>query len=195
MSIRDILTKHTKEPADQEKLIRAQNPGVADVIEENICTIAEVRRAEERNKTAQDKVADTITAFAGSMWFIYIHVAWFGAWVLINFDLTPLPKFDPYPFNFLTMVVSLEAIFLATFVLISQNKMGQVADRRADLDLQINLLAEYEITRILRLVDAMAVKMNIEGATDAEMEELKKAVAPDLLMAEIRMREQQAKDL
>jgi uncharacterized membrane protein len=194
MSIRDILAKHSLEKKSKH-LKRAQNPRMADVIEENICTIVELRRTEEQKKSPQDKVADAITAFSGSMWFIYIHVIWFGGWVLINTGLTPIPKFDPYPFNFLTMVVSLEAIFLATFVLISQNKMGEVADRRADLDLQINLLAEYEITRILRLVDAMAVKMNIEDAKDPEMDELKEAVAPDVLMEEIKKREQQAKEL
>jgi len=195
MSIRDILAKHHKARASRLSLERAKNPNVADVIENNICTIVELRRDEERNKTTQDKIADAITAFSGSMWFLYLHAMWFVAWVLINLGLTPIPKFDAYPFNFLTMVVSLEAIFLSTFVLISQNKMGEVADKRADLDLQINLLAEYEITRILRLVDAMAEKMGIDEAFDPEIDELKATVSPDQVLEEIKNRAQQAKKL
>jgi uncharacterized membrane protein len=195
MSIRDILAEHSKERIKQQKLTGSQNPHIADVVEQNICTIVELRRAEQREKTLEDRIADAITAFTGSMWFIYIHVFWFVIWIAINAGFTPLKKFDPYPFNFLTMVVSLEAIFLATFVLISQNKMGQAADRRADLDLQINLLAEYEITRILRLVDSMAAKMKIDEAEDPEIDELKEAVAPDVVMEEIKAREQQGKEL
>lgn len=196
MSIKDILARHHRHrAASRLNLERATNPEVADVIEHNICTIVELRRAEEKQKKFQDKCADSITAFSGSMWFLYMHAFWFVAWVLINVGLTPFPKFDPYPFNFLTMVVSLEAIFLSTFVLISQNKMGEVADKRADLDLQINLLAEYEITRILRLVDAMADKMGLDEASDPEMQELKATVSPGQVLEEIKNREKQARDL
>src|SRR4051794_37481976 len=125
MSIRGILSRHHKEREHAAlNLERNQNPDVADIIEHNICTIVEQRKAEEQAKTTQDKVADSITAFSGSMWFLYLHAIWFAAWVVINTGLTPLPAFDKYPFNFLTMVVSLEAIFLSTFVLISQNKLG-----------------------------------------------------------------------
>ncbi|HVT13527.1 MAG TPA: DUF1003 domain-containing protein [Fimbriimonadaceae bacterium] len=196
MSIREILARHSKQrTASRLNLERATNPDVADVIEENICTIVELRRAEEKQKRIQDRVADAITAFSGSMSFLYLHAFWFVGWVVINLGWTPIHAFDPYPFNFLTMVVSLEAIFLSTFVLISQNKMGEVADKRADLDLQINLLAEYEITRILRLVDAMAIKMGIEEATDPEMQELKATVSPGQVLEEIKNRENQAKKL
>src|SRR6187431_2589211 len=106
MSIREILAKHGQERITQ-RLTRSQNPKVADVIENNICTIIELRTSEERQKTLQDKVADRITAFSGSMWFIYLHVVWFASWMLINAGVTPLPKFNPYPYTFLTMVLSL----------------------------------------------------------------------------------------
>jgi len=195
MSIRDILARHHKVRTATLSLERAKNPDVADVVENNICTIVEIRTEEEKQKTNQDRIADRITAFSGSMWFLYLHAFWFVAWVVINMGLTPIPKFDAYPFNFLTMVVSLEAIFLSTFVLISQNKMGEVADKRADLDLQINLLSEYEITRILRLVDAMAEKMGIDEAFDPEIDELKATVSPGQVLEENQNRAQQAKKL
>jgi uncharacterized membrane protein len=195
MSIREILAKHHRERLDGGILARGQNPNVADVIENNICTIAELRRAEDKRKTPQDRMADSITDFSGSMWFLYLHAAWFAVWIVINNHWTPIKPFDPFPYGFLTMVVSLEAIFLSTFVLISQNKMGQVADERANLDLQINLLAEYEITRILRLVDAMAEKMGVDEAFDPAIDELKERVAPGVVLEEIKNREQQAKNI
>ena len=89
---------------------------------------------------------------------VYLHAVWFIVWITINLRWIPGVKpFDPFPFGLLTMIVSLEAIFLSTFVLVSQNRMTVLADKRADLDLQINLLSEYEVTRILTLVDATAV--------------------------------------
>jgi uncharacterized membrane protein len=195
MSIRHILAGHHRQRALKHELERSTNPDVADVIEHNICTIVELRRMEDKQKTAQDRVADAITAFSGSMAFLYFHAVWFGIWIVVNIGKAPILGFDPYPFGLLTMIVSLEAIFLSTFVLISQNKMGDVSDKRADLDLQINLLAEYEITRILRLVDAMAEKMGVEEAFDPAIDELKEATAPDVVMREIKHREQEAKDL
>src|SRR3569832_1475394 len=110
MSIREILAKHHRER--EASLIRSQNPNVADVIENNICTIVALRRAEDKRKTIQDRIADRITDFSGSMWFLYLHTIWFCLWILINMGWTPLAKFDPYPFGLLTMIVSLEAIFL-----------------------------------------------------------------------------------
>ena len=110
----------------------------------------------ESKRRVQDRIADAITAFSGSMPFIYLHVAMpaSGSWTTSAGSAWRI--FDPYPFGLLTMVVSLEAIFLATFVLLSQNRQAEAVEQRADLDLQINLLAEHEITRILTLVDAIA---------------------------------------
>src|SRR5438477_997138 len=128
------------------------NPALADVIERNIDTMAEVRAAEQASATLQDRLADTLTWFSGNMWFVYVHVAWFGWWIAQNEGLIGHRIFDPFPFGLLTLIVSLEAIFLATFVLISQNRASAVADMRADLDLQIDLLAEYEVTQLLKLL-------------------------------------------
>jgi uncharacterized membrane protein len=173
----------------EAQLARCRNPRLADVIERNICTLIEVRRQFEESKGFQDRVADTLTAFSGSMLFVYLHAVWFGVWVAINLGWLGIKPFDPFPFGLLTMMVSLEAIFLSTFVLVSQNRMSLVADKRADLDLQINLLAEHEITRILTLVDAMAERMGIEAARDPEAEELEQDVAPEEVLHELEERE------
>ena len=92
---------------------------------------------------AQDRAADRVTAFAGSLPFVYIHAAWFAAWIIVNVGLFGVAyKFDKFPFGLLTMIVSLEAIFLATFVMVTQNRQGRRADIRSDLDFETNLRSE-----------------------------------------------------
>jgi uncharacterized membrane protein len=124
--------------------------------------------------------------------FVFVHVVWFGAWIVVNLHLTPLPAFDPYPFGLLTMVVSLEAIFLATFVLISQNRQAEMDAQRNDLDLQVDLLAEYELTRVLGLVDAIADHLGLEVGKDPELDELKREITPDTVIKEMRRRQEEA---
>jgi uncharacterized membrane protein len=166
----------------------ADNPELADVVERNICALLEVRQKQEQSKGAQEKVADRITAFSGSMVFLYVHMIWFGLWIAANMGWLGLKPFDPYPFGLLTMIVSLEAIFLSTFVLISQNRMQATADERANLDLQINLLSEHEITRLITLVDAIAERMGIAEAHDPEYEDLEKDVDPETVLEEMQRR-------
>ena len=171
------------------ELESVRNPKLADVIERNIGIIELLHREADERRTTQECVADAITAFSGSMSFLYVHLVWFAGWVVVNVGLVPgVRPFDPFPFGFLTMVVSLEAIFLATFVLISQNRQSAVSEEREALDLQIDLLAEYEITRMLRLVDKMAEHMGIEDAYDAEIDQLVEPVAPEVILSEIANR-------
>lgn len=192
MAIHEILKRAGANPPPK-RLSRTKHADVSDVIEENICAVTELRRAANQEKSREDRVADAITALSGDMKFLYGHVIWFGGWFLLNIGDKPIIGFDPYPFGFLTMIVSLEAIFLSTFVLISQNKMAEVSDKRADLDLQINLLSEYEITRLLRLVDAMAEKLGVEEALDPSLQQLETAVAPGDIMAEISAKNEEAR--
>ena len=97
----------------------------------------------EQLKRSQDRVADAITSFAGSLNFVYIHTVWFGIWIAINVGLIGASlKFDKFPFGLLTMIVSLEAIFLSTFVMVSQNRQAARADIRAELDFETNLRSE-----------------------------------------------------
>jgi uncharacterized membrane protein len=158
---------------------------LAKIIEQNIHTIIETRHLAANQRTTEERLADAITDFSGRMYFVYFHVVWFGIWILVNLGYFGIKPFDPYPFGLLTMVVSLEAIFLATFVLISQNRLSAEADRRADLDLQMGLLTEYEITRVINMLDAIQDKMGIENDSDQELIDLEKNVHPEDVLEEI----------
>lgn len=180
------LTPEVRRQMHKEQFERVGHPGLAHVIERNIHTIAEMRERAHRSRSLQDRLADAITAFSGSMTFVWLHVLWFAAWVVINLGLTGLPAFDPFPFGLLTMIVSLEAIFLSTFILITQNRQAALADQREDLDLQIDLLSEYEVTRLLMLVDAIGKKLGIASSQDPELPELEQDVAPDVLLEKLK---------
>jgi uncharacterized membrane protein len=152
---------------------------MARVVERNIRALVAHRQEEQVNRNRQERIADAVTAFTGSMRFVYIHLLIFGLWIFINLGWLPIvPKFDP-SFVVLAMVASVEAIFLSTFVLISQNRMAALADKRADLDLQVSLLAEHEVTRLITLVAAMAERMGIDQAHDPELSELARDVKPE----------------
>ena len=153
----------------------------AGVVERNITAL--MRRSQEaaREKSAQERLADAITRFTGSMKFVYIHLAIFGTWIVWNTGGLGLPQFDP-SFVVLAMVASVEAIFLSTFVLISQNRMNVEADERAELDLQICLLTEHEITRLVTLVAAIGRRLDVEEAADPEIPQLEQDVHPERVM-------------
>jgi uncharacterized membrane protein len=161
------------------------NPSLTRIVERNIRRITQLRKAADESRSMQERVSDAITKFSGSMAFVYLHAVFFIVWIWVNLALGPKRALDPYPFSLLTLVVSLEAIFLSTFVLVSQNRMQATSDDRDDLDLQVDLLAEYEITRSLRLIRAMAEKMGISEADDPELEELGQAIKPQTILREI----------
>lgn len=154
---------------------------MSEVMQRNIRTVLERRKADEQNKSLQLRVADAITRFTGSMTFVYIHLVLFGAWIVANLPWVPVPKFDP-SYVVLAMCASVEAIFLSTFVLISQNRMAAQADKRADLDLQVSLLAEHEVTRLITLVKQIAVKLEVEESRNPELNELEKDVRPEKVL-------------
>ena len=158
----------------------AEKP-VAGVVERNVAALLEHRRREEDERKFHGRIADAVTRLAGSSAFIYLHLLFFGAWFVINRGWTPLAPFDE-SYYLLGTVASVEAIFLSTFVLITQNRMADLAEKRAELDLQISLLAEHEITRTLKLVAHIAERMNIAAADDPELEELKRDVEPKAVL-------------
>ena len=165
-------------------------PGLAQVVERNIHALVMHRRQEEGSRSSQERIADAITRFTGSMRFVYIHLVVFGAWIVVNLGWVPgAPRFDR-SFVVLAMLASVEAIFLSTFVLISQNRMASLADRRAELDLQISLLAEHEVTRLITLVTAMAEQMGVEAARDPELAELAQDVSPEKVIEKMEAHEQ-----
>lgn len=170
----------------------AMHDGASDVsavIDRNIETLLERRKEDKKNLSLQERIAEAITRFAGSMVFVYLHLAIFGAWILVNLGLLPImPAFDP-TLVVLAMVASVEAIFISTFVLISQNRMAVENEKRAELSLQISLLNEHETTRIISMVSAIAENLSV--GTDVqphEIAELKKDVSPEVVLEEIERR-------
>jgi uncharacterized membrane protein len=161
------------------------NPALSKVIEQNIRTIIHLRTKAARERNLQDRIADAITSFSGRMIFAYVHIVWFGIWILLNTGWFGLRAFDPFPYGLLTMVVSLEAIFLSTFVLISQNRLGKETERHADLDLQIGLLTEHELTRVLQMLDAIQGKLGIIDHKNSELADLEMETKPEDVLAEI----------
>lgn len=164
-------------------------PGLSRVIERNIRTILRLRVEAARRRRVQDRLADAVTAFSGRMAFVYLHVAWFALWILLNtgwFESSlGIHPFDPFPYGLLTMIVSLEAIFLSTFVLISQNRQSAEAERRADLALHTGLLTEHELTRVLLMLDAIQDKMGIPNDEDQDLIDLEMETRPEDVLAEI----------
>jgi uncharacterized membrane protein len=162
-----------------------QPSGMSSALERNIQALQLRRQREDVEATAEERIAEAITRFTGSMLFVYLHLALFGFWIVANLGWVPgVPSWDP-SFVVLAMMASVEAIFLSTFVLISQNRMSAAADKRADLDLQISLLAEHEVTRLVTLVSALADRMGVETQVDAELDEIKRDVAPEAVLDEI----------
>ncbi|HEX5870204.1 MAG TPA: DUF1003 domain-containing protein [Longimicrobium sp.] len=172
------------EPPHPSSRVRGRR-ALSRVVDRNVRALLARRADEERTKARSERIADGVTRFAGSMRFVYIHLALFGSWIFINLGIIPgLPRFDP-SFVILAMAASVEAIFLSTFVLISQNRMSELADKRADLDLQISLLSEHEISRMLSLVQQMAERMGIQDALDPEFDELARDVHPEMVLDKI----------
>jgi uncharacterized membrane protein len=171
----------------------SQRNGFARVLERNITSLIELRKREEKEKGLQERIADGITNFTGSMTFVYIHLALIGGWVLFNLGWFGITPFDPFPFGLLTMIGSLEAIFLSTFVLITQNRMAAADNKRAELDLQVSLLAEHEVTQLVILVDAIAERLGIPRDGQPHVEEAKNEVDPVTVLQAIDAHEQAAK--
>jgi uncharacterized membrane protein len=141
----------------------------SSTVEENVQAIKRWERAILRARSKAEQVSDWIACTAGSGPVLVLHVLWFGAWVTVNSGMVRrIRPFDPFPFAFLTMTVSLEAIFLALFVLASQNRLSRQADKRSHLDLQIDLLAEREMTAVLQLLQDIAGHLKVKTSVTPE---------------------------
>lgn len=163
----------------------ASRSGLVRIVERNITALTARRETEDAARSREDRMAAAITRFTGSMRFVYLHLVIVGLWVAINLGWLPfIPRFDR-SFVVLAMVASVEAIFLSTFVLITQNRMAELADKRADLDLQVSLLAEHEVTRLIALVQAMAERMDVAESHDPELPELATDVQPERVLDEM----------
>ncbi len=172
-------------PSDQKNDVpEYDNPALSNVIERNIRTILHLRNKALEERHLQDRLADSITTFTGRMAFAFVHIIWFATWIVLNSGLFGTP-FDPFPYGLLTMIVSLEAIFLSTFILISENRQDKENDRRADLALHIGLLNEHEVTRVLQMLDAIQDKLGIIDHENSELADLEMETKPEDVLAEI----------
>jgi uncharacterized membrane protein len=165
-------------PAKDEAVSR----GLNSILERNIQALMERRREEAAAATNEQRIAIAVSRVAGRMSFVYAQLAIAGLWIWANIGGLPgIPRFDP-SLVLLGTAASVEAIFLSTFVLISQNRMSAAADKRADLDLQIGLLTEHELTKLLSLMSGVAQKLGVQTDVDQEVEELKQEVAPEAVL-------------
>jgi uncharacterized membrane protein len=167
--------------ARKKKEKESKQKGIDKEISSNVTEIVDLERAQRSQRTIGEQLSEVIARFCGSMTFVYVHIVWFGFWIIFN-DF-PSIAFDPFPYTFLTLVVSLEAIFLSTFILISQNHDTQLSERRNHLDLQINLLAEQENTKMLELLQRIAEKVGVDRDPDVEI--LLEPIKPKKLVRQI----------
>jgi uncharacterized membrane protein len=169
----------------------ASNRPYRGPVSKSIVQMIQLEHRDRLTMSRSDRLADWITAFSGSMVFAGLHIIWFGTWIAVNLGWLGFRRFDPFPFGLLTMVVSLEAIFLSTFVLISQNRQAIQADRRAKIDLQVDVIAEQEVSKLIQLMVAVANKLGVEHSMDADILRMEEITDITALMDEIDEGERQ----
>jgi uncharacterized membrane protein len=159
--------------ANKKEIVKERSATEEVAVQKNIETILKLEKENLKSRSTAEHIATKVTTFAGSTVFILLHAAWFGGWILLNVGIVPgIRPFDPFPFSFLTLVVSLEAIFLTLLVLMSQNRMTKEADKRANIDLQINMLDEQETTMILRMVQKITRHLGLKEEINESLKEL-----------------------
>jgi uncharacterized membrane protein len=157
----------------------------ADQTLRNIKAISGLEHEALQRRSRIEWVSDLVVSHAGRLWFLVFHVIWFAGWVLWNAAGAHIRRFDPFPYPALTTAVSLESIFLSIFILMSQNRSNRRADDRSHLDLQINLLAEREATKMLQLLKALCAHHHLREASDPEVDELLQQTDPATLAKEL----------
>jgi uncharacterized membrane protein len=146
-----------------------RDPPRTHVAEQNIRAVRQLQDRAERERTPAERLSDAVVRLAAREATVVAHVVWFALWALVNLGHVPLLRpFDPFPFTLLTTLVSLEAIFLTLFVLASQNRLTLEADRRAHLDLQVNLLSEQEMTVVLRMLKEVCDHFELRETTSSQ---------------------------
>lgn len=179
MSVNSANQSSESHPSDYHK-----PRTVEDMTERNVQTIVQLEEAARVNRSGSDRIAGAIAKFCGSMSFVWAHVILFAAWLILNI-IPGIDHFDPFPFTFLTLIVSLEAIFLSTFILISQNLEMRLSERRNQLDLQINLLTEQENTKMLTILERIAERVGAKTDDDPSLQVLEQATQPEKLIDQI----------
>lgn len=159
---------------------------MANAARRNIRAIAHIEKEALRQRSFGERFSDAVARVAGRMWFVWLHIAWFVAWILYNTGVLHGKPFDPFPFQLLTLVVSLEAIFLSLFILISQNRLNRQSDQRTHLDLQVNLLAEFETTKMLQMLQALCEYHGLPESQDKDVLQLVTRTEPHSLLRELK---------
>jgi uncharacterized membrane protein len=144
-----------------------------NLVEDTVVEVSELELQERAKQSRAERAASIVTDWTGTVPFAALNAVWFVVWIALNLPGSPL-EFDPFPFSFLTMVVSLEAIFLAIFVLISENAAARASDRRARLDMQVNVIAEREITKVVEMVAAIYDHLGLQADDDEELEAMRR---------------------
>ncbi len=152
--------KHVEKKVVDKSSMTESGEALTKELKSNVAKVVDIEKSQKENRTRGERISVLIADFCGSMTFVWVHVFWFAAWVLLN-SVFSFHVFDPFPYTFLTLVVSLEAIFLSTFILISQNNETKLTERRNHLDLQINILTEQENTKMLEILELIAKKVGV----------------------------------
>jgi uncharacterized membrane protein len=152
----------------------SSGPGTlpARAVAENVARIVDLERAARRELAASERLSQAITDLAGSLRFVVAHLLLFGGWALWNTMAPSRLRWDPFPFGLMTMLVSLEGVLLAVFVLITQNRILSQTDRRDHLELQVSILAEQELTMALRMLRQLCDRAGIQPESDREVQDL-----------------------
>lgn len=156
----------------------------SEITRRNVRTVRELEDLAVADPTVADRIGSFVARFAGSIYFALVHVVLVIAWIAVN-SIPGLPHWDPYPYTLLTMWASLEGVFIASFILIAQNYAMRLSERRAQLDLQVNLLAEQETTKALKLLEAVAKKVGAQCGDDGEVAALAEATRLETLAEQI----------
>jgi uncharacterized membrane protein len=169
----------------QNEMRRPHRRSVEELTRRNVETISRLEQAASAKRDRFDRMAEGITRFCGSMRFVIFHAIWYFVWILLNVATPHAWRWDPFPFPFLTLIVSLEAIFLSTFILVAQNRQAVLNERRAQLDLQVNLLSEQENTKMLELLRKIGEKVGVDLSNDREEEAFEEVTRPQKLLQQI----------
>ena len=181
------------EDENHEFDIEEYDPELVGVLEENIRTIFKIRQDALQRSSFEQKVSDKMANTVGHLSFLYVHIALIIAYILVNTGVLGIKPFDPYPFGLMIGFINIEVLFITTFILISQNRAKEEADQRADLDLQMSLLNQYELSHALKMLDEIQDKLGIENDEDIELKKMQQHISPTDVLIEMNLVQKRAK--
>jgi len=173
--------------------MKEYDPELVTVLEENIRTILKVRQEALGKRNFEQRISDKITETVGHISFLYLHVVIILVYILVNSGVLGIKPFDPYPFPLLIGIITIEVLFITTFILISQNREKGLADQRADLDLQMSLLNQHELSQALKMLDAVQDKLGIPNDEDFELRKMEERISPKDVLLEMELVQRKAR--